>query len=123
MSEEDWNVSEWECFEKEVASVNNEALKQKMTLEEDAINMVNDMFDKPNPKPVSNNDVKLVAKTKLKPSRPDTGRSRPSSGRQLKHLNKQTQKQKIKPIFTDEDEDAELDYCCDITDRILSRCN
>ena len=123
MSEEDWNVSEWECCEKEVACINNEALKHKITLEEDAIDMVNDMFDKPKPKPVSNNEVKLVAKPKLKPSRPDTGRSRPSSGRQLKHLNKQTQKQKIKPIFADEDEDAELDYCCDITDRILSRCN
>ena len=35
MSEEDWDISEWECFEKDVVSisVNGEALKQKKNLD------------------------------------------------------------------------------------------
>lgn len=128
MSEEDWDISEWECFEKNVASIsiNAEALKQKMNLEEEAFNTVNDLFDKTN-----HNDKKVELDTKakpVKPQRPNTGRPRPASGRLVKPMEKHHQKKfqkaknKEKNSDDDADEDEELDYCCDITDKILSRC-
>ena len=74
-------------------------VKQKMNLEEEAFNTLNDLFDKPSHN--GNKKVELDTKAKpVKPHRPNTGRPRPASGRLVKpmekHHQKKSKKKKIK---------------------------
>jgi hypothetical protein len=132
MAEEDWDISEWERFERDVEIVNNEValMNEKKLRDDEEFNSVNELFSKP---AISDNTKKNL--NKLNPVKPATGNprlSRPVTGRNVKPIQSQPVKTVNKPKknvhknidnpYLSDDVDEELDYCCEITDKILNRC-
>ena len=122
---EDWEISEWELFERDAETIMREIkiLNENKNKEEEELMAINDLFNSPD-KPVAkinniNNINNKIVKS-IKPIKKNTHKFIPTKN--IKPINKKSINQKpIKRDLSDYVEDEHLDYCCDIADKILNK--
>ena len=119
---EDWEISEWELFDRDAETIMREIkiLNENKNKEEEELMAINDLFNSPD-KPVAkiNNINNKIVKS-IKPIKKNTHKFIPTKN--IKPINKKSINQKpIKRDLSDYVEDEHLDYCCDIADKILNK--